>query len=544
MPQKNRLLVVAVAACISLCTAATAQELASYDLLIRGGTVIDGTGGAPVRADVAVRAGRIAAIGDLPEDASATRELDATGLVVAPGFIDVHAHAENATSRPEAPNFVLMGVTTIVSGNCGTSSVDLAKTFARLEKSGVSVNFASLVGHATVRTAVLGRERRAPDAAELDEMRALVRRGMEAGAVGLSTGLIYVPGTYAKTDELIALAAVVGEYGGIYASHMRNENDTVLEAIDEALRIGEGAGVPVHLSHLKASAKRNWGKSEQIIAVLQKARAAGRRVTADQYAYAASSTSIDVLFPSSELSIGRRAFAEKIVADAAFRGRMRDALYERMDHVGFGDLSYCRIANAPNNMDLNGRTIAQAAKLKFGDDDRESQARMALELFGASGGKRVSMIYHTMSEDDVDAIMRQPFVAVAADAGVRVLKSASKPHPRGSGNNPRVLGRYVRERGVLSLPLAVHKMTQLPARVFGLRDRGTLEAGAWADITLFDPNTVLDNATFDAPTTPPDGIPFVIVNGVIVVERGEHNRARPGMVLRHTHTTNGDQKDR
>lgn len=518
---------------VALSASIRAQEpVAAYDLAIRGGRVVDGTGKPAFPADLAIRAGRIAFIGQLGET-PASSTIDAAGLVVAPGFIDVHTHADNATSRPEAANFVLMGVTTIVTGNCGSSNSDLAATFARLEKTGISVNFASLIGHATVRRAVLELSREAPTDEQLGVMVDLVRKAMQAGAVGLSTGLIYVPGTYAKTDEITALARVVGEFGGVYASHMRNENDRVLTAIDEALEIGREAGVPVHISHIKASGKPNWGRSAQIVAKLRAARAAGAPVTADQYVYDASSTSLDVLFPSRELSIGRKAFAAKLSDDEEFRGRMRDALMAQMERVGFGDLSYCRIAYAPNNAALNGKMFPQAATIRYGSDDRDSQARLALDLYVDSKGRRIGMIYHTQSEDDVTTFMREPYVAVACDAGIRLRRTQSLPHPRGAGNNARMLARYVRKLGVVSLPQAVRKMTSLPATTFGLEGRGEIRIGAAADLVLFDPDTIEDRATYDEPILAPVGISRVLVNGVVVAEDGRHNGKRPGAVLRH-----------
>jgi len=514
------------------CSIGAQDPAAPFDVVIRGGTIINGTGEPAFSSDLGLRDGQIAAIGDLSGEATHS-SLDAAGLVVAPGFIDVHTHADNATSRPEAFNFLAMGVTTIITGNCGSSRADLGETFARLEKTGVSVNFASLIGHATVRRAVLGLSKDAPTAAQLEEMQGLVEQAMRAGAVGMSTGLIYVPGTYARTEELTALASIVGEFGGVYATHMRNENDRVLEAIDEALAIGRDAGVPVQISHIKASGKPNWGRSAQIVAKLRDARAAGARVTADQYVYDASSTSLDVLFPSSELTIGRKAFAAKLESDEGFRRSMRAALMTKMKRVGFGDLSYCRIAYAPNNAELNGKTLPQAAAIRYQDDSKEGQARMALDLFAQSKGRRVGMIYHTQSEKDVMTFMREPYVAVACDAGIRLRKSQSLPHPRGAGNNARMLGRFVRELGVVSLPEAIRKMTSLPARTFGLEGRGELRVGAAADVVLFDPETVQDRATYDAPVLTPVGIPRVLVNGVVVVEDGRHTGARPGQVLRH-----------
>ncbi len=502
------------------------------DLVLRSGTVIDGTGAKPFQGDIGIRGGMISEIGDLSK-AKSERVIDASGLVIAPGFIDTHAHADNIGSRPEAQNFLAMGVTTIVSGNCGSSNLDIAKHFTQLDKTGISLNYATLIGHGTVRNKVLGRENRPPDDRELENMKSLVRDAMRAGAVGMSTGLIYVPGTYAKTNELIELTKAVSEFDGLYASHMRNESKSVLKAIEEALTIGREAKVPVHLSHLKASGKNVWGDSEKMIAKLRAARAAGMRLTGDQYAYTASSTGLQVLFPASMLTIGQRAFAEKLGKDPAFRRNMREAVLSKAKATGFDDLSYCRIGNAPNNTDLNGMTIAEATQLRMGKKDPDSQGEMALRLFEASRGSRVSMIYHKMTESDVEAIMKEDYVSVACDAGIRLRKGLGKPHPRGAGNNPRVLGHYVRERATLPLAKAIRKMTQLPAKTFGLEGRGVIRIGAHADLTLFDPQTVKDRATFKEPRLEPEGIPFVIVNGVVVIDDGNHTRARPGHILRH-----------
>jgi N-acyl-D-amino-acid deacylase len=384
-----------------------------------------------------------------------------------------------------------------------------------------------------VRSAVLGTANRAPTTEELDAMRALVRRAMEAGAVGMSTGLIYVPGTYAKTDELVALCEVVAEFGGVYASHMRNEAGQVLTAIDEALEIGRRAGVHVQLSHLKASGKPHWGRSAEIVEKLRAARAAGQRVTGDQYAYTASSTGLEVLFPSEALSVGRKEFARLLAEDATLRAEMDRALRRHAEESGFGDFAYAQIANAPEHEELSGARIDAAAEQVLGRRDLDAQIELIARLMIDAGGSRVQMVYHKMCEDDVERIMREPWVAVASDSGIRMHETASKPHPRGAGNNPRVLGHYVRERGVVPLALAIHKMTALPAGVFGLEDRGAIRTGAFADLVLFDPERVIDGATYEDPLAPPRGIACVIVNGEVVAQDGEHTGARPGMVLRH-----------
>lgn len=513
----------------------TTEPKFDFDLILRGGTVFDGTGKPGARADVGISGGRIRALGELSK-ATAPTILDVTGLCVAPGFIDTHAHAEGGIlRRPQAKNFVFMGVTTIVTGNCGNSARDLARSFRQVEKRRTSINYASLIGHNTVRTAVIGKADRAPTGKELAKMQALVDKGMRDGAMGLSTGLIYVPGTFAKTDELIALAKVVARHQGLYASHMRNEGDRVLKSIDEALRIGKTAGIPVHLSHLKASGKHNWGRGKAIIERLTAARAAGRRVTGDQYAYTASSTGIDVLFPSRALSVGRPAFAKRLREDREFRAEMHAALMKKLARTGFADFSYCQVSWAKNHDEVSGMNLAQVAEKFFDSADPEDQARAAIKLFiDSRGSARVNMVYHKMSEADVMTIMRAPFVSVACDAGIRSDIGISKPHPRGSGNNARVLGYFVREKSVLGLPLAIQKMSSLPARVFGLQQRGEIRVGFHADLTVFDAATVAGTATYQNPRLKPAGIPLVIVNGVPVVRNGEHTNARPGVVLRRT----------
>lgn len=530
MRYPSLLAIISLLSCSLVLPAQEAQT--EFDLTIRGGMVFDGSGQAGLRVDLGIKGARIIAIGKLRE-AMSKRNIDASGLVVAPGFIDAHAHADrSARQRPLAENYLLMGVTSVVTGNCGSSELDLAEHFGILEEQGISLNYASLYGHGSLRSRVMGTAERAPTAEELEEMKRLLRQAMADGAVGMSTGLIYVPGTYAETEELIELARVVSEFDGIYASHMRDEADQVLVAIDEALRIGEEAALAVHLSHLKASGKPNWGRGEQIIAMLEAARKAGRRVTGDQYAYTASSTSLDVLFPSSSLAIGRKAFASKLASDQVFRSEMREALHRTMDLQGFDDLSYCQIASAPGNTELNGLNIKQAAARLYAADGPEQQAETAIRLMVEADGRKVSMVYHKMSEEDVATIMRQPYVAVAADAGIIDYETDAKPHPRGAGNNVRVLGRYVRELAVLPLEIAIQKMTSLPAQTFQLEDRGEIRVQAFADICIFDPEKVLDRATYEDPLARPEGIRYVIVNGAVVIEDGQHQGNRPGMVLR------------
>lgn len=514
-------------------TATPAASKAPFDLVLRGATLIDGSGRDGALGDLAIRDGRIAAIGqfDVPVGSPV---LHLSGLTVAPGFVDVHTHVDSDLVRqPGAENFLRMGVTTIVTGNCGGSVENLGAHFDRLERGGIGLNYASLVGHGTVRRAVLKTENRAPTTDELTRMQDLVDAAMRDGACGMSTGLIYVPGIYAATDELIALAKVVARHGGVYASHMRNENDHVLAAIAEALRIGEEAGVPVQISHVKCTGKPNHGRAEEVLAAIQAARQKGQRVGVDQYAYDASSTGLDVLFPADELAVDRERFAQRVRGDADYRAKIHAALLDKMDQVGFGDFRYARIATAKGNEDLNGLLLPDAAQKRLGRSDRDAQAELAIDLFAASAPARVSMVYHSMHEVDVERFLREDWIAVASDAGLRNDGGVDKPHPRGAGNNPRVLGRYVRDRSVLPLATAVHKMTQVPARAFGLADRGELRVGACADLVVFDPATIADRATYEEPMRPPEGIRAVFVNGQLAVDRGQVTGVRAGAVLRH-----------
>lgn len=517
---------------LPIVAAAQSTPARAYDLVLRGGILVIGDASAPRAGDLAIAGGRIAALGEVAP-LPATPVLHVTGLHIAPGFVDVHAHVDaDVVRQPGCENFLRMGVTTLITGNCGSSVRDLAAHLARLERGGIGVNYGSMVGHGTVRTTVLGTQNRPPEAGELEQMADLVDAAMRAGAFGLSTGLIYVPGIYADAAEITALARVAGRHGGLYASHIRSENDAILDAIAEALQIGADAGVPVQISHLKCTGRRNHGRADEVLAALQAARARGQRVHADQYAYDASSTGLDVLFPADELAVGRAAFAARLRDDPGFRARIHAALRAKMQQVGFGDFRYARIAAAKGHPQLNGLLLPEAARRHLQRDDADAQADLAIELFAAAAPERVGMIYHTMAEDDVERFLREDWIAIASDSGLRSDGGPERPHPRGSGNNPRVLGRYVRERGVLDLPTAVRKMTSVPARAFGLADRGELRVGAWADLVVFDPATIADRASWEEPLAPPVGIRAVFVNGQLAVDRGQVTGLRAGHVLR------------
>ena len=511
---------------IAVSLAAAAAQAPQFDLVIVNGTVIDGSGKPGRRANVAIKDGKIAAVGTVA--ASAGKEsLDAKGLVVAPGFIDVHTHADDLDERPLAANFVRMGVTSIVAGNCGGSSLDVAAALQRIADAKVSVNFATLIGHNTVRASVMGRENRDPSAAELTKMKAAVWKAMADGAVGFSTGLQYVPGTYSKTPEIVELARVAANEGGVYASHMRNEGTALEEAIEETLRVGEATGARVQVSHLKVDAPNRWGASAKALQLIDAARAKGMTVMADQYAYTAASSSLSIRFPGWALEGGQEKIAERL-NDPTTWARIKEEIKGLLAERGLKDLSFARVASYRPDPSLNGLSMQQVAETLKGSGTADAQFEAAREMMLNRGA---SMVYHFMSDDDIERIMKHPQVSFASDASV-IEPGQGVPHPRGMGNNARVLGEYVRLRKVIPLEEAIRKMTSLPAGHFRFADRGTIKEGFAADLVILDPAKVGDAATFEKPHAYATGIPHVIVNGVAVVKNGDHTGAKPGVVLR------------
>lgn len=502
-----------------------AQDTA--DILIKHGKIIDGTGNPWYYGDIAIKGGKIFKTGNL-FSLPARKILDGTGLVIAPGFIDVHTHIEDdEVKNPFATNFIADGVTTVITGNCGISRVDLGVYFGMLDSLHLSINVASLVGHNNVRKAVMGSANREPTAAELEQMKAIVDKAMLDGAVGLSTGLIYIPGTYAKTNEVVALAKEAAKYNGVYTTHMRNEGDSVAQAIDEALNIGRQANIPVEISHFKVGGQNNWGRSKQTLAVVVKAREEGLDVTIDQYPYTASSTSLSTLLPDWVLADGRDSMAARL-NNPAIQKSVIDDMTMRLKRRKLKHFSYAVVAYYKPDTTLNGKSIEEINTLMQRKHNAATEAQTVIDmLLKADAG----MVFHGMSEEDVKYIMQYPYNMFACDASIRLFNVGS-PHPRGYGTNARILGKYVREEKVLSLEEAIRRMTSLPAQKFHFTNRGLLREGFAADIVMFDENTVKDLSTFEKPHQYSTGFKYVLVNGKITWDDGKQTDARNGMVLR------------
>ena len=530
----------------------------SHDILVRGGTIVDGTGAPGFRADLAIADGRIAAIG---EDLGAARDtIDATGRVVAPGFIDMLGHSEfRLLADGRAISKIFQGVTTEITGE--VSSVvpvsdatkaeraaeispwgveidweDLGGYFGRLERQGTAINLGTWVGLSTLRVWGVGWEDRPATPAEMGAMKDALARAMDAGAFGLSSGLIYAPGRYASTQEIVELARVVAEHGGFYATHMRSEGARLLEAVDEAIEIGERSGAPVLIHHLKASGKSNWGKMAQAIERIEAARARGLDVMASVYPYVASSTGLDQVLPDWVTEGGTEATLARL-ADPALRDSLEAELSGRTQS---GDWTLGTSAGGPSGIQIADVVTDSLERYEgmrldaIAAERGQSAAAAAIDLLVADS-LRTAAIYFSMSEDDLALAMRQPWVMIGGDAGIRALDgplSTDQPHPRAYGTFPRVLCRYSREMGLFPLEEAVRKMTSLPAARAGLPDRGVLQAGRYADVVVFDEKSVCDRATFETPKRLAVGIEHVIVNGVPVLRDGEPTGELPGRGLR------------
>jgi len=528
-----------------------------FDLVIKNGHIIDGTGSPWYAGDVGVSQGRIVRIGALT-NASARRVIDATGLVVAPGFIDMLGQSETSILvNPHVPSKIFQGITTEITGEGSSiapmnerllneSQNELARYnikpdwktfgeyFARLERQGIGHNIASYVGATQVRRVVIGDADRPPTAPELEQMKALVRQAMEEGAMGVSTSLQYAPAPYASTEELIALAKASAPYGGVYATHMRSEGDTIANALDEAFRIGREAGVPVEIWHLKAAGKRNWGRMPEIVHRIEEARHSGVDVEADTYAYTAWFNTFSAFVPPWAHDGGDAKMVERLKSPA-MRARIRKDMETNASgwdnewlEVPGPEGILVSVVHNPSLQSLQGKTVAQIAKEK-GTDPIDT----IFDLLIADPTMEVAVF--AMSEKDVEYALKQPWVSIDNDSQGTApdgVLGQEHPHPRAYGTFPRILAKYVREEKLLTLPDAIRKFSALPAQRMRLTDRGVLKEGMWADVVVFDPETIRDLATFEKPNQLSVGMKYVLVNGTPVIDDGKMTDALPGKVLR------------
>jgi N-acyl-D-amino-acid deacylase len=524
----------------------------SFDVIIRGGTLVDGTGGPPFAADLGLVGDGIGAVGTI-DPAQGRRVIDASNLFVSPGFIDIHTHSDgDILEYPTADSRVRQGVTTEITGNCGGSAApafpspggvaeeegagtrtqswtDVASHFQLLESTGISLNHALLVGQGTIREAVAGEEDRTLSQEEMGRVLSILEEALDQGAIGLSTGLEYVPGRFTPTEEIVAMARLVARRGGLYASHVRNEETMLLEAVDEAIRIGRESGARVQVSHLKAAGTPNWGKQVASLDLLEGARMAGVEVLADAYPYTAYSTGLTIFMPAWAMDGGWDALARRL-DDPQERGRIRTEVIRRVrQEPGDYDLIVINRVRTEAGQAMVGKDLAAIAAHR-GVEPVDALLAILVEEDGSVG-----YIGHAMSPENVEMVLSHPLVMVGSDGSsmAPVGEAArSRPHPRSYGTFPRVLGHYCRERGLFDLSTAVKKMTSMPADQVGIPDRGRIARGMKADLVVFDPGTVRDEATFEDPHRFPIGIHQVLVNGEVVVRDGEHTGARPGTVIR------------
>ena len=503
------------------------EEPVNHDLLIINGLIIDGTGVAAYEGDVAIDGDLIAAVGDLRDSHMGKTVIDAKGQVIAPGFIDVHTHLDPILGMPDAESHVRQGVTLALGGPDGSCPWPLKDHFDSLESLDLGMNIAYLTGHNTIRREVMGLENRAPTANELDEMKSLVESSMKSGAFGISTGLKYLPGAFSNVNEVIALSAVASEYDGFYTSHLREEGLGLIEAVQEAIQISRDAEIPVVLTHHKAIGMPMWGKSQQTLAMVDSAREIGLDIMMDQYPYIASYTGISVLIPAWARAGGQDAFLDRI-NDTVLRDSIKAGIvYNILNDRGGGDLNRILLARVRWDEGLEGKTLGEWAETLNLEPTAENGAELVIQAQQNGGA---SCVYFAMDHQDVDRIMQHPMTMIASDGRLSRL-GVGHPHPRWYGTFPRVLGHYVRERKILPLNTAIHKMTGLPAARMGLTDRGIIKEDSYADVVIFNPKTVIDKATFDEPHQYPEGINYVIINGVVTVVDGEFTKNRAGRVI-------------
>jgi dihydroorotase/N-acyl-D-amino-acid deacylase len=499
-----------------------------FDVLIRGGRIVDGTGNPWFHGDIAIRGDRIAAIGNLTGVRAAT-VIDATSFVVAPAFIDIHSHSDRGIG--EGSNFehaIRQGLGTLMAGQDGGSPIPLAPALTDIEQRKLPVNFGFFAGHNSIRREVMGLVNRKATPAEIAQMQQFARDSMRAGAFGLSTGLFYVPGNFAATEEVVEIARAVGELGGIYISHMRDEAAGVRDSVRETIRVGEEGRLPTQITHHKIMGKANWGASRDTLRLVEEARQRGVDVTIDQYPYTASHTNSSALLPQWSLAGGREALAERLVQPET-RARIKAEVERRIrEDRGGGDPARVQFARCTFDQTLDGKTLAEATARSGREPSIPNAAEMLMEI-QAKGG--CSTIYHAIDEEDLRRIMRSPWTMIASD-GEAPTPGVGSPHPRAYGTFPRVLGRYVREHSVLTLEDAIRRMSSMPAWRLGLQDRGVLRLNMFADVVIFDEQLVTDRSEYARPHQLSEGVRHLLINGKLVLRNGQLTSERPGRVLR------------
>ncbi|MCX5717933.1 MAG: D-aminoacylase [Nitrospirae bacterium] len=529
------------------------------DLLIKNGVVYDGTGAEPFEADIGVAGDKIAFINKVSGvrcQVSKTRGekvIDAKGMAVSPGFIDTHAHSEfTLLADPRAEGKLLQGITTEINGNCGLSAAplygeafehrekDLAELgikerwstfeeyFRILEGRESALNFVTLAGHGNIRASVIGYKDKKPTASELKKMRALLQKTIDAGAIGFSTGLIYPPGIYSDTEELVSLAKSFSNDRLIYTSHMRSEGKNLIESIKEVIRIGKEANIKVHISHIKTSGKENWDKIDGAISLIEDARRKGIRITCDRYPYTASSTDLDTILPSWTYEGGSEEELRRLKNSQVMEKIKKEILHGHPDNDYWTKVSVSSVSSQKNKW-MEGKTLSYISR-KINKSAVDALFKILIEE-----KLRVGAIFSSMSEDNLRRFLSLPYTMIGSDSSARSMSGITydgKPHPRGFGSFPRFLGKYVRDNKLMSMTSAVHKITMLPARTFGINDRGVLKKGAFADIVVFDPGRIIDRATFDKPFLKPEGIYYVVVNGLPALWKGNFTGAATGKILR------------
>lgn len=498
----------------------------NFDILIKNGMIYDGTGSAAKQGDIGINGDQIVQIGDL-SGAQGDTVIDASGLAIAPGFIDLHAHISSIFRLPACESHVRQGVTTALGGPDGGGPWPFGEYLDSLSQIDIGMNVAYLVGHNVIRGKVMGSENRAPTEEELEEMQAYVAKAMEEGAFGISTGLKYIPGAYSDVSEVIALSQVASDYGGFYTSHLREEGLGLLDGVQEAIDIGREAHIPIVLTHHKAVGKPMWGASVKTLAMVDSARAAGQDVMIDQYPYTASHTGMSVVIPAWAMAGGQKAFLKRLEDPVLLDSIRQGVLFNLLNDRGGGDLKRIQFARVEWQPSLEGKTMYDWCTYLEIEPTLENGVELVLRAQQNGGA---NCIYHVMQEEDVERIMQHPQTMVASDGSLTKFGEGS-PHPRSYGTFPRVIGHYAREKNVLTMEEAIHKMTGMPAERMGLDNRGKIAENMVADLVVFNPETIIDEGTFTDPHQYPEGIEYVLINGVFAVEGGEFTGNKGGKIL-------------